>query len=770
MNNNQDYINSIKNDPFLKSKYEFVESYMNSGNNPADSSKVDANANVMSKNVATLSSEIFKEEFIKLNRYMMYKDLKEMYDEEVAEEYLRQLNSNMIYKHDESAPFFPYCVSITMYPFLLNGLQDLGGEAKKPKHLESFVGSFINLVYMVSGQFAGALATPELFLYINYFATKEYGRDYYMYDDIKRKIRKLFEQIVYSINAPATARSYQSVFWNISLFDKPYFKSMFGNFTFPDGTRPEYESFNELQKIFMDWFQRERERALITFPVITMAMVSENGENKDEEFEDWVSECAVKGDDFFIYQGEPNALSSCCFTGDTEVMCVEWEIYKDNMEDPVLYKYKIEHLDNSYNFAVSERIYDKYSQNGFYDKIKKAKLIKTKPKDNIIIEFILDKNRKIKCTKDHIFPVLTIDDEIVDKYAIDIDLEDRFIDNSNSKQSYINIILKKEIEYNDFVYCFEILDDDDNKYFDLGNGILTHNCRLKNEIEDNTFSYSLGAGGVATGSLSVLTLNMPHFIQMNKGKDIKKELEKQLDYMYKFQMAYKKRIEEFIKANLLPVYDAGYIQIDKQFLTIGINGIPEGYELHTNKRPDSSKEYLEWVKSIFETITNKNTEARKIYGHRFNTELVPAENVAVKFAQRDFKQGLKEYDIYSSYFYKPEDEDLNIGDKFILHGELGKYMDGGVALHLNLKEPYLTKEQFKKHLKIASKIGLNYWTWNVPRTYCEKCGKIVKRTVKSCPNCNGRKLKYATRVIGFLKFIENFSEGRRKEANKRIYH
>jgi ribonucleoside-triphosphate reductase len=221
---------------------------------------------------------------------------------------------------------------------------------------------------------------------------------------------------------------------------------------------------------------------------------------------------------------------------------------------------------------------------------------------------------------------------------------------------------------------------------------------------------------------------------------------------------------------MLPIYDAGYININKQFLTIGLNGVPEAYEILTNKKVGNTKEYRQWVKEMFDVITLSNKEARIEYKHRFNTELIPGENVSVKFAERDKKAGYKEYEIYSSYFYKPEDEDCNMSDKFILHGELGQFMDGGVALHLNLKAPYTTKEQFLQHLKLASKLGLNYWTWNVPRSMCEKCGKIVKRNVKSCPFCGGRKMKHATRVIGFLKFVENFSEGRRIEEGKRIYH
>jgi len=667
------------------------------------------------------------------------------------------------------------CVSISMYPFILNGLNSMGGEGIAPKHLESFVGGVINLTYMVASQVCGAVALPEILLYMDYFAKKDLGRDYIEYDDNKRKIKKYFEQIVYSLNQPAGTRTFQSIFWNVSMFDEHFFNSMFGNFIFPDGSKPEYDSLFNLQKLFMDWFQKERERSILTFPVITMAMVVENEENKDKKFEDFVADCAMNGDDFFIYQGEATSLSSCCFDGDVlvpickseiEVEYIPFNKLKPNLEYSVLYSKKDDL--NEEDDSIYER------------KIKKAKLVKTKPKNNKMIKFtfVMDKYGKeeLLCTEDHIFPTSN-----GDKMAKDINIEEDSFIFANNSIFLDNFCIKKETikNYNKDVYCMEILNDE-NKYFNvnftnmmLGNDIITHNCRLKNDIDDNTFSHSLGAGGVATGSLSVMTLNLPRFIhKCDKSKrNIEIALINQLEKMHKWQNAYKHIIKEYIDNKMIPIYDAGYIQIDKQFLTIGINGVPEAYELSKNKLSGNNDEYKNWVKNIFEIITRENTRAREVFGHRFNTELIPAENVAVKFAKWDREDGINDkYDIYSSYYYKPDDDSVNISDKFILHAELGKFCDGGQALHLNLDEHYKTKEQFKEHLKIASKLGLFYWTWNVPRTYCEKCGTITKKNVKSCPKCNSRKLKYATRIIGYLKFVDNFSEGRRNEENKRIYH
>lgn len=269
----------------LEAKKKFIKDYA-SASNAATGSKVDSNANVTEKNIATLNAELFKADTIKLNRARLADKIRELYGEDLAKEYIRQLESHELYKHDESS-IMPYCVAITMYPFLLNGLQDLGGLSAKPKNLDSFCGIFINLCFAISSQFAGALATGEFLMYFDYFARKEWGNDYYKHPDkeiqifgdvcnneecpiagrtIEKVIEQKFQQIVYSMNQPAAARGFQSIFWNISYFDKNYFEGMFGEFYFPDGTQPIWESLSWLQKKFMKWFNKERTKTILTFP------------------------------------------------------------------------------------------------------------------------------------------------------------------------------------------------------------------------------------------------------------------------------------------------------------------------------------------------------------------------------------------------------------------------------------------------------------------------------------------------------------------------
>lgn len=597
----------------LNEKKQFIKDYAKA-KNAATGSKYDANANVTEKNIVTLNGELFKGDVIKVNRAILTDKIRELYGEELAKEYIRMLEQHLLYKHDETS-IMPYCVAITMYPFLLEGLQPIGGLSARPKNLDSFCGMFVNLVFAISSQFAGAVATGEFLMYFDYFARKEWGDDYWkrpeeMVDkhrNIDKTLEQKFQQIVYSINQPAAARNFQSVFWNISYFDKNYFEGIFGEFYFPDGTQPQWESLSWLQKKFAKWFNEERTKCILTFPVETMALLTNGEDVVDEEYADFTAEMYSKGHSFFTYMSDsPDSLSSC--------------------------------------------------------------------------------------------------------------------------------------------------------------------CRLRNEVTDNQFSYSLGAGGIATGSKSVMTLNINRLVQdaVNNGYDMIEYLRENVKKVHKFQTAYNELLKDYLKDGLLTVYTAGFIDMKKQYLTIGVNGVIEAAEflgIPVNDNPT----YREFMQSILKTISDENRKART-KELMFNTEFVPAENLGVKHANWDRKAGyVVPRDCYNSYFYAVEDTSLTVLDKFKLHGkEYVQYLDGGSALHMNLDE-HLSKEQYRNLLRVAAVNGTNYFTFNIPNTICNDCGHIDKRYLKECPKCGSKNVDYATRVIGYLKRISNFSQARQEEASRRFY-
>ena len=597
-------------------KMKFLSDYC-VASNAATGSKFDANANVEHKNIATLIGELPKQGFIRLNRRLLVDRIKKMYGKDLADEYIDLLNHHFIYKNDETN-LANYCASITMYPWLIGGTNSIGGNSTAPTNLKSFCGGFINMVFMVSSMLAGACATPEFLMYMNYFIQKEYGKDYWeRADDVvdlslrKRTIDKVitdyFEQIVYSLNQPTGARNYQAVFWNISYYDRPYFESLFGNFYFPDGSQPDWESLSWLQKRFMTWFNQERLKTVLTFPVETMALLAENGDCKDKEWGDFAAKMYSEGHSFFTYMSDnADSLSSC--------------------------------------------------------------------------------------------------------------------------------------------------------------------CRLRNEIQDNGFSYTLGAGGVSTGSKSVLTINLNRCIQfaVNNNIDYKEYLTHIIELCHKVQLAYNENLKELLRNHMLPLFDAGYINIDRQYLTIGINGLVEAAEfMGLDITPN--EEYKKFVQTVLGLIETQN-KAFRTKEAMFNCEMIPAENVGVKHAKWDSEDGyFVPRNCYNSYFYRVEDNSLTILDKFKLHGApYIEHLTGGSALHMNLEE-HLSEPQYRQLLRVAAQEGCNYFTFNIPNTVCNDCGHIDKRYMHECPHCHSKNVDYLTRIIGYMKRVSNFSVPRQEEAHRRFY-
>lgn len=625
-----------------KEKHEFINNYKASSNNA--NATVDDNSNVGNKNIGVMNAEIHKKDNIQLNRAEVMNKLKELNPgKDYHKQYIRDLNNHIIYKHDESSfggtP--PYCASITMYPFLNNGLKDLGGLSAKPKNLDSFCGMYTNMIFAISAQFAGAIATSELFIYFDYFARKEWGNDYHKNVDntintyntktIRQQIHQYFQQIVYSINQPTGARGLQSAFVNFSYFDSEFYDSMFGRFTFEDGTAPQKESIMWLQKDFMMWFNEERTKCMLTFPVESAAMIYKDGKFQDEEFFDFICQEYARGHSFFTYISDTaDSLSSC--------------------------------------------------------------------------------------------------------------------------------------------------------------------CRLKNAINVKEFSFTNGNISLQSGSKSVITLNLSRIIQnicrdwsAKQGVEatmgtkymdqegFKEYMDSQiveiLERVYKYHEAYNELLWDLYNAGMLPVYSAGFINLNKQYLTIGLNGLNEAAEFMGMKCNDN-EDYKLFCENIFSTIKEQNT-LHKTKKMMFNTEQVPAESLAVKNYNWDKEDGYwvpEGRNLYASYIFIPSDKEMSILEKIRLHGKdyIGEYLDGGSAAHLNL-DSHLSAEQYKKLLTYAAEQGCQYLTYNIPNSECQDCGYITKVPIAECPKCGSKHIDYYDRIIGYLTKISNWSDGRQKEQKTRVY-
>lgn len=309
-------------------KISYQDNYINSSENAATSSETDGNANVVSKNVATLESEDRKRENREIQRYRMKKKLKLLYPE-LSSQYARDLDSHIIYTHDEASTSVlkQYCMAVSLYPLMLEGVGNIDGVTPGPPNdLQSFSGQVTNLVFLLSSQCKGAVAVGSYFIALNYYIIAEYGEKWYEKLDcictsehslikrtIKDSILKAFKQFVWGINQPAGNRSYQSPFTNVSYYDKTYFESLFGEFYYPDGTKPEWSAIDTLQRLFMSWFNKLRLKQVLTFPVETFAMVHNGKDIIDKEYKDLCAEMYAQGHSFFTYISDSaDSLASCC--------------------------------------------------------------------------------------------------------------------------------------------------------------------------------------------------------------------------------------------------------------------------------------------------------------------------------------------------------------------------------------------------------------------------------------------------------------------------
>ena len=609
----------------LNKKLNYLKSYMDVTKNAATLSAVDSNANVTSRNVATMFAELPKEDTIAVNRAIVEEYLLKLFGEDLVNSFREDMKHHILYSHDESS-LMPYCVAISLYPYLLDGLKPLGGTSGPPKHSDSFIGGLTNLIFLIAGQFAGAVAVPETIPYLDHFLRVDYGEDYTEHlDDIvesfgnrrytlRKKIEDLFQQFVYCVNQPAAARGYQSPFVNIAYFDRGYFNSIFKDFVFPDGDEASYESTSVLQKMFMKWFNKERTKEVITFPVETMNLLYDKDTKKfvDEDMADFTAEMWAEGHSFFLYNSDSaDALSSC--------------------------------------------------------------------------------------------------------------------------------------------------------------------CRLKSGIENNVFSYTLGAGGLRTGSKKVITLNLNRITQDWDRAGRKEPIEEYIGVIvkrvHKYLIAWNEWLKDLYKAGLLTVYSAGYIALEDQYLTVGVNGGLEAAEYLGIETRADNPEYQKFMNTILTKIKNINLEDRTPET-KFNTEFVPAENASVKLYNWDKRDGYWVptcRNLYNSYFFPVENPTYNVLEKIRAHGSAFiSNLDGGSAAHIGL-DAHLSKQQYRLMMNYCAECGCSYITWNIPNTICNDCNNIDKRYLKECPKCGSKNIDYATRIIGYLKRISNFSEARQKEAVKRFY-
>lgn len=504
----------------INDKVHYIHRYNDSESSATNLSNTDDNANTINKNAATLEGELYKDTSRLVQRSQMKELLAEI-NSPYRDQYIKDLEHHIFYQHDESCPILkPYCSAYTLYPLLVDGTTNVDGTKNHaPHHLSSFCGQFQNLVFLLSAQKKGAGAYGEFFNFFSYFCEKEWGKEYYLKEDvivtsehclesktIGQTIDQYFQSITHYINQPAGNRGYQSPFTNFNVFDSYYWHTIFDDFCFPDGSKPNWNAVNWLQKRYMKWLNKERTETLLTFPVVTVCCLTNDDDVLDKEYKDFITTQWSEGDSFFVYLSKnADSISSC--------------------------------------------------------------------------------------------------------------------------------------------------------------------CRLRNEVTDNTFSSTTGLTGVQTGSCNVMTLNLNRIIQdwykeyspqrhrSNNGaaerkmvavrrlwneegsKLFQKYLEDILLRVYDYQRAYKTGLYHMDAHGMFPQTKAGYINFDRLYCTIGVNGLNEAARF-LGLNVSNNKEYLDFASWVLNVIKqyNKQHSSKKFM---FNLELVPAESLGVKNYNWDKEDGLE---------------------------------------------------------------------------------------------------------------------------------
>lgn len=626
----------------IKDRIAYMNKYSSSHDNAASLSNTDANANVSSKNVANLEGEVYKDINRLVQRRRMKEKLDELYpNENLGHQYIDDLEHHIIYAHDESStPALKYyCQAVSLYPLMTDGVGNMDDVTPSPPNdIQSFSGQITNLTFLLSSQCKGAVAEVGYFVALNYYVIKEFGEHWYEKLDvlftnghtlhpytIRNYILKGMKQYVFGVNQAAGNRSYNSPFTNVSWFDRYYFKAMYGDFYYPDGTKPEWKAIDVLQRMFMKLMRDIRLVKPITFPVTTMSLLydEETKEFKDKEYAELTAEEWAKGGSFFCYMNSnPAALASC--------------------------------------------------------------------------------------------------------------------------------------------------------------------CRVLSEMDDNTFSSTTGMNGEMTGSCNVITLNINRIIQdcnraygMHGGWRgntyfITKYLGEILERVYKYQIAFKTMLYEMEDNGMFASSNANYIYMKKLYSTIGVIGYMEAAEF-LGIAIGNNDEYKDFLSLILGFINEQNKAHNindKKRPFKFNSEAIPGENLGVKLYNWDKADGYKVTDgreRYSCYFFNPWDKSTSVIDKIKLHGgKIAKSISGGQASHINL-DSHLSMEQYLQLMHIAAQEGCNYFTFNIPMSECKDCGHIVNAPIDECPKCHGKNIRYYTRIIGYLRPVDNWSKPMQKEFTKRVF-
>ena len=316
----------------------------------------------------------------------------------------------------------------------------------------------------------------------------------------------------------------------------------------------------------------------------------------------------------------------------------------------------------------------------------------------------------------------------------------------------------------------------DSNFFVSGDvGVLSNCCRLLSDTKKiSGFINSIGGTALSIGSCRVSTINLVRIAyesKFNKKKYI--EILKDrvlLDCKALASMRY--ILKRNIEKGLLPNYQDGAVELDKQFCTIGGIGMYEVMDLFGLIESDEfgnksySDEAVEFTTQILDTINDVKDNFECDF--TFNVEMIPAENCAGVICQADnliYEQN--KYYIYSNQWI-PLTEKCTIQEKCRLGSLFDAKCGGGCIAHIDIENRFPNEETAWKMLNYVASKGVIYFAFTTKINVCQHKHSFIG--TKTCPVCGEQMTDQYARVVGFYTPVSGYQKIRKEEFNARKWY
>lgn len=290
---------------------------------------------------------------------------------------------------------------------------------------------------------------------------------------------------------------------------------------------------------------------------------------------------------------------------------------------------------------------------------------------------------------------------------------------------------------------------------------------------DRVYQNSFGAGSTKIGSLGVTTMNLPRLAYKHQLDEdaFFESLRKLVNDCARINHAKRKIVEKRIENGNLPLYSLGFIDLNKQYSTCGVNGLNEAVEIMGYDILDEKGQ--EFVIKCLDTINEENDKNQKQYGSPHNCEQIPGESASVKLAMKDqllkYQTEGNTYELYSNQFI-PLTTKADVLDRIKLQGMFDKKFSGGAICHINIDQQITDSNQLQDLIKVCAKKGVVYFAINYKIQQCEN-GHMRVGSGETC-ECGGQITNEYSRVVGYIVNTKSFNKVRREVdyPDRQFYH